>query len=75
MSDLVGTIAQAAERLEVSEDVVSELIQSGQLPHVRISPRRIVIPWRALDDWLDQQARASLKSGPLGIVADRSPPG
>lgn len=77
MSDLVGTIAQAAERLEISEAVVEELIRAGQLPHVRISPRRIVIPWRALELWLEEQARQSIRPTEpvLGLVAERSPPG
>lgn len=72
MSDLVGTVAQVAERLEVDENFVRELIRKNEIPHVRLGPRKVVVPWRALDEFLDERARLSLQTDPpaLGLVAD-----
>ena len=63
MSDLVGTVAQVATRLGVCEDIVHDLIRNGQLPHVRLSARKTVIPWAALETWLQNQADASTRNG------------
>ena len=63
MSDLVGTYAQAAARLEVSEDLVRNLVKKGVLPHVRLG-RRIVIPWHALDLWLASEAAKNVGEDP-----------
>lgn len=56
MSDLVGSVAQVAERLEVSEDRVRRLIREGKLPAWRMGPRTIRIPWRALEEYANAQA-------------------
>lgn len=56
MSDLVGSVAQVAERLEVSEDRVRRLIRAGKLPAWRLGPRTIRIPWRALEEYVNTQA-------------------
>jgi excisionase family DNA binding protein len=59
MSDLVGTPAQVAQQLETCEAKIWELINSGRLPHVRLGERKVVIPWRLLDQWLADQAHAA----------------
>lgn len=78
MSDLVGTVAQVAKRLEVSEDTVQQLVRENRIPFVKLGPRKTVVPWRALEEWLDQEARSSLNADeewrPLGLVGDRSSP-
>lgn len=57
MSDLVGTPAQVAAALEVSEETIRELRDSGRgFPWIRISKQRWVVPWAALDNWLLEQA-------------------
>jgi excisionase family DNA binding protein len=56
MSDLVGTPAQVADALEVSEDTVRELKATGRLPYVMISRQRWVVPWAALNRWLEDEA-------------------
>jgi excisionase family DNA binding protein len=75
MSDLVGTTKDVAERLEVDEQFVRDLIKDRKIPHVRLGPRKVVIPWAALEEWLLAEARASTPPGgtrgpTLGLVAD-----
>jgi excisionase family DNA binding protein len=53
MSDLVGTIPQVARRLECSEWKVRELIRAGRLPFIRLGDQKIVVPWHALEQWLE----------------------
>lgn len=61
MSDLVGTPAQVAQALECGEKSVHWLKANAGLPHVYINRKSWVVPWRALDDWLDSQTgRAAL---------------
>lgn len=43
------TIKEAAERLEISHDTVSRLIERGELPAIRISERLYRIPTPALE--------------------------
>lgn len=59
MSDLVGTPNQVAQRLETCESRIWELINAGRIPHVRLSDRKVVIPWRLLDQWLADEAHAA----------------
>ena len=61
MSDLVGTCAQVAERLETCEDVVQQLVRDGRIPHVRLGGRKVVIPWAALEDWLLTEAGQNIR--------------
>lgn len=54
MSDnLVITVAEAAERVGVSDWLLYRLIKQGDFPHRRLG-RRIVIPVRALEQWIEQ---------------------
>lgn len=53
MSDLTVSVAEAAERVGVSDWLIYRLIQEGNFPHRRLG-RRIVIPVRALERWIDQ---------------------
>lgn len=43
------TIKEAAERLEISHDTVSRLIERGELPAIRVSQRLYRIPAPALE--------------------------
>lgn len=60
MSDLVLTVEQAADVLECSTDLVRDLIHASRIPHVKLGPKKTVIPVRALADWLDGQAKDSI---------------
>lgn len=53
MSDLTVSVAEAAERVGVSDWLIYRLIQQGNFPHRRLG-RRIVIPVHALERWIDQ---------------------
>lgn len=59
MSDRVGTPAQVAQSLETCEDKVMELIHAGRIPHVWLGERKVVVPWAALNRWLEDEAHAS----------------
>lgn len=74
MSDLVGTVEQVAERLECDANFVRDLIRNNAIPYVRLGPRKVVVPWRALDEFLAERARQSLQTDvpALGLVADTS---
>lgn len=49
---LTVTVAEAAERVGISDWLVYRLIQQGSFPHRRLG-RRIVIPVHALERWID----------------------
>ena len=47
---------QTAEYIGVCPSTIRNLIHSGELPHIRISPRRIIIVKEHLDKWLAEKA-------------------
>lgn len=55
------SVQQAAEELQVSRKVVRDMLDFGQLPGVRLG-RSVVIPRRALKDFLDRAQQASVAS-------------
>lgn len=60
MSDLVwASAAELADELGCCETTVHRLTTTGRIPHVRLSPRKVVYPKAALLDWLTDEARAS----------------
>lgn len=64
MSDLVGTVPQVAERLECSEDLVWALIHMGRLPHARMSPKKVIVLWNELEEWLRREHATSVSITP-----------
>lgn len=60
MSDLVATPDEVADALQCSIDVVRDLKKDGRLPHVMLTRVMWVVPWRALRDWLYEEANASV---------------
>ncbi len=44
-------MSEAAKRLGVCKETVRRLIAAGDLPSIRISPRRVIIPAEALTQW------------------------
>lgn len=67
MSSRVGTVAQVAEELETSEATIRFLKEHRGLPHVYINRKTWVVPWKALDDWLANQATHTI--GELKVVS------
>jgi hypothetical protein len=53
VSDLVATPDQVAEALHCSIDVVRDLKRDGRLPHVMLTRVMWVVPWVALQGWLE----------------------
>ena len=50
------TIRDVSKKLGVCPATIYKLIRNNELPHVRISPRRIVIVPEHLDRWLAEKA-------------------
>jgi len=56
LEDEVLTVKEAARYLKVNEKTVYDLCHRPDFPSVRISERRIIIPFASLKRWLHQQA-------------------
>lgn len=54
------TISEAARRLRISTSLAYELVRQGRLPHLRLG-RRVVVPARELDRWIDERTRRSVR--------------
>lgn len=46
------SIHEVAQRLNVAEATIRQLVHKGTIPSIRISPRRIIIPVLAFEKWL-----------------------
>lgn len=55
---LAYTIPEAAEVLGISAGQVRRMCTAGTLPTIRIGSR-VLLPVRALGEWVDSQTRAS----------------
>ena len=51
------TIREVAQRLNIAEATVRRLVHEGDLPSIRISPRRIIIPVNVFEVWLNDRAK------------------
>ena len=51
------TIREVAQRLNIAEATVRRLVHEGDLPSIRISPRRIIIPVNVFEAWLNDRAK------------------
>ena len=51
------TVKETAKKLGTAESTVRRLIREGDLPSIRISPRRIIIPVAAFEAWLNDRAK------------------
>ena len=74
MDNAVFSVAETAAYLKADEAFVRGLIKNGRIPFVRLGPRKVVVPRRALDDWLYAEANQNQTSTPvapvIGLVAD-----
>lgn len=52
---LTLTIAEASEALNLSKATTYMLVNTGRLPAIRISPRRIIVPMAALMGLLENE--------------------
>lgn len=69
MSDLVYTVAQMAEALEISEDLVRQLVREDRIPHFRLGPRTTLFSRAAIDEWLADLCQRNQPSN-LTAVSD-----
>lgn len=59
MSDLAWTPAELAEEFGCEVRIIHRLIHEGRIPHVAISPQRVIIPKKPLEEWLADESHAS----------------
>ena len=81
MAKLYYTPREAAEILAISDDAVLDLVNRGDMPGLRISPRITRIPIAAFDRWREgyrpRRRRASIAPARrrLEVGADEQLPG
>jgi excisionase family DNA binding protein len=51
-TEIYLTVAQAAKELQVYQDTVYDMINSGRLPAIKLGPRQTRIRRSALDSWM-----------------------
>jgi len=59
MSDLAYTPAELAKEFSCDVRIIDQLIDAGRLPHVRLSPRKVIIPKIPLQQWMADESHAS----------------
>lgn len=69
MDKLIVSVPEAAELLGISDDLVYELTQRGDLPYIRLG-RRKVIPRKAIES-LVEQAITGFDSDAARTVTER----
>ena len=52
-SALAYSVQEASELIGLSKDMIYELCRRGEFPHIRVGNRKIIIPKRRLEAWLD----------------------
>ena len=60
---LALSMAEAGDLIGVSERTVQDLVTAGEIPHVRIGQRRVVLPVADLRSWLSANAEGGEKAG------------
>jgi excisionase family DNA binding protein len=55
MNEMIYTIPEVAQYLKLSKSKVYHLVQTGQLPHIRIG-KNVRVKESVLNKWIDQQA-------------------
>ena len=58
MEQLAVSVVEAARLLSVSKSTCYSLIEQGVIPAVRLGEKRIIVPLKALEAWLEAQSEA-----------------
>lgn len=58
MTKLCISVPEAARLLGLGRNSVYEAVRRGEVPAVRVG-RRLVVPIRALEEWLESQTRSA----------------
>lgn len=51
------TVEEMAEMLGISRSVAYQLVREKGFPVIRVSERRLIIPIKSLEKWLEERAR------------------
>jgi excisionase family DNA binding protein len=54
------TVREVAEYLTVSTDLIYKMVNSGEIPHIRIGERIIRFFPQAINDWINSQSSQCL---------------
>jgi len=55
----VITLKEASQRLGVCIHTIRKLVEDGEIISIRISPRRIVIPLKPFENWLNERSQTT----------------
>lgn len=55
-SKMTVSVEEMAEMLGISRSVAYQLIKQSDFPVVRVSERRLIIPVKSLEKWLEDRA-------------------
>ncbi|MFC1902350.1 helix-turn-helix domain-containing protein [Chloroflexota bacterium] len=58
MEKLAVSVVEAARLISVSKSTAYALIEQGHLPAVRVGEKRLIVPVKALEAWLEKQSEA-----------------
>jgi len=63
---IVFSVSEVAEMLDISGRTVLNMCNQHKMPHVRLGTKgdRVVIPKKALYEWLEQSANSSKRNSP-----------
>lgn len=50
------TVEEMAEMIGISRSVAYQLIKEKDFPVIRVSERRLIIPLKSLEKWLEEKA-------------------
>ena len=50
------TVEEMAEMIGISRSVAYQLVKERDFPVIRVSERRLIIPIKSLEKWLDERA-------------------
>lgn len=59
MEKLAVSVSEAAKLISVSKSTCYQMCEQGRLPAIRITEKRLIIPVKALQEWLDKQSEAA----------------
>ena len=57
MEKLAVSVVEAARLISVSKSTAYALIEQGLLPAVRVGEKRLIVPVKSLQAWLEQQCQ------------------
>lgn len=62
INPLLLSIPQAAQKLGISESCARQMAYNGEIPVIRVR-RRLLVPVRQLEQWIDQQLAEQQATG------------